>query len=110
MLYKIEEFSVIEHSVNITLSDIKEIAVTIFRNYHDFDAFIVLTGMDSMCNIATYLSFMFENLSKLVPSSLTQIICTGGLFPITFMRNDIISNLISAFSTIVAAESTPMLN
>lgn len=34
-----------------------------------------------------------------------QIIVTGGFFPITYMRNDIISSLISSFSIVGAAES-----
>lgn len=56
----------IEHSVNVTLSSIKHIARLIYENYKSYDAFIVLAGEDAICTIGTYLSFMFEHLSKLV--------------------------------------------
>jgi len=33
-------------------------------NYHDFDAFIILHGTDTMSYTASSLSFMLENLNK----------------------------------------------
>jgi L-asparaginase/Glu-tRNA(Gln) amidotransferase subunit D len=59
VLYKVEEFNIIEHSVNATVSSIKHIAKIIFDNYSAYDAFIVLAGEDAICTIGTYLSFMF---------------------------------------------------
>jgi L-asparaginase/Glu-tRNA(Gln) amidotransferase subunit D len=56
-------------------------------NYKKYDAFVVLCGFDVICYISTLISFMFENLSKL-------IIFTGGYFPASFMRNDVVNNLI----------------
>lgn len=44
VLYRIEEFNIIEHSVNATISSIKHIARIIFDNYNSYDAFIVIAG------------------------------------------------------------------
>jgi len=33
-------------------------------NYHDFDAFVILHGTDTMAYTASSLSFMLENLNK----------------------------------------------
>jgi len=66
ILYKVEEFSNIALSINVTFEIIKEIAETIYKNYKKYDAFIVLCGLDTICYVATIISFMFENLSKLV--------------------------------------------
>jgi L-asparaginase len=66
-----------------------ETARTIQRNYDDFDGFVVLHGSDTMSYSASALSFMFENLSK-------PIIFTGSQLPIGDLRTDAKENLITA--------------
>lgn len=65
------------------------IAHTIEKNYNDFDGFVVLHGSDTMSYSASALSFMFENLSK-------PIIFTGSQLPIGDLRTDAKENLITA--------------
>ncbi|MGQ7946156.1 asparaginase [Flavobacterium sp. WC2509] len=66
-----------------------EIARIIERNYENFDGFVVLHGSDTMSYSASALSFMFENLSK-------PIIFTGSQLPIGDLRTDAKENLITA--------------
>jgi L-asparaginase len=66
-----------------------EMARTIESNYNDFDGFVVLHGSDTMSYSASALSFMFENLSK-------PIIFTGSQLPIGDLRTDAKENLITA--------------
>ncbi len=66
-----------------------EIAVIIEDNYTDFDGFVVLHGSDTMSYSASALSFMFENLSK-------PVIFTGSQLPIGDLRTDAKENLITA--------------
>lgn len=66
-----------------------EIARTIEKEYHHFDGFVVLHGSDTMSYSASALSFMFENLSK-------PIIFTGSQLPIGDLRTDAKENLITA--------------
>ena len=66
-----------------------EIARTIERNYDIFDGFVVLHGSDTMSYSASALSFMFENLSK-------PVIFTGSQLPIGDLRTDAKENLITA--------------
>lgn len=46
------------------------IATLIHKHYNDCNAFIVVTGLDTICHVGTSLSFMLENLSKLVHPAL----------------------------------------
>ena len=66
-----------------------QIASMIEDNYHTFDGFVVLHGSDTMSYSAAALSFMFENLSK-------PIIFTGSQLPIGDLRTDAKENLITA--------------
>lgn len=66
-----------------------EMARTIENNYEKFDGFVVLHGSDTMSYSASALSFMFENLSK-------PIIFTGSQLPIGDLRTDAKENLITA--------------
>lgn len=64
--YQITEFEQIINSSNAGIEDACKIGRLIFEKYRDFDAFIVLVGLDTSCYIASLLSFMFSNLSKMV--------------------------------------------
>jgi L-asparaginase len=66
-----------------------QIACMIEDNYTTFDGFVVLHGSDTMSYSASALSFMFENLTK-------PIIFTGSQLPIGDLRTDAKENLITA--------------
>lgn len=59
------------------------------NNYDSFDGFVILHGSDTMSYTASALSFMFENLTK-------PIILTGSQLPIGDLRTDAKENLITA--------------
>jgi len=66
-----------------------ELVDMIANNYDDYDGFVVLSGSDTMAYTSSVLSFMFENLSK-------PIIFTGSQLPIGDLRTDAKENLITA--------------
>ena len=59
------------------------------KNYANFDGFVVLHGSDTMSYTASAISFMFENLSK-------PVIFTGSQLPIGDLRTDAKENLITS--------------
>ncbi|MFP5471035.1 MAG: asparaginase [Bacteroidia bacterium] len=67
----------------------KELGDIIYKNYTKYDGFVVLHGSDTMAFTASALSFMFQNLSK-------PIILTGSQLPINMLRTDGKENLITA--------------
>ena len=78
-----------------------ELAAVIQKNYSNYDGFVILHGTDTMAYTASALSFMFENLSK-------PVILTGSQLPLGVIRTDAKRNLITtieiAASTTVAPE------
>lgn len=66
-----------------------KVALLIEKKYSEFDGFVVLHGSDTMSYTASALSFMFENLSK-------PVILTGSQLPIGDLRTDAKENLITA--------------
>ncbi|MGE0019046.1 MAG: asparaginase [Draconibacterium sp.] len=66
-----------------------KIALTIKKNYNNFDGFVILHGTDTMAYTASALSYMFENLDK-------PIILTGSQLPIGTIRTDGKENLITS--------------
>ncbi|MDP2088726.1 MAG: type I asparaginase [Flavobacteriaceae bacterium] len=76
-------------SSNIHPNDWVKIAAIIEVNYDNFDGFVVLHGSDTMSYTASAISFMFENLSK-------PIIFTGSQLPIGDLRTDAKENLITS--------------
>ncbi|MHB9055551.1 MAG: asparaginase [Paludibacteraceae bacterium] len=67
----------------------ERIAITIKKNYEDFDGFVVLHGTDTMSYSASALSFMLEGLTK-------PVIFTGSQLPIGVLRTDAKENLITS--------------
>ena len=67
----------------------KEIVQVVKAHYDDYDGFVLLHGTDTMSYTASALSFMFENLTK-------PIIFTGSQLPIGKLRTDGKENLITA--------------
>lgn len=84
-------------SSNMTPSQWVDIAECIEREYDNYDGFVVLHGTDTMAYTASALSFMFENLSK-------PIILTGSQLPMGMLRSDGRENLICALELAAGKE------
>ena len=67
----------------------REMVEVVKSHYDDYDGFVILHGTDTMSYTASALSFMFENLTK-------PIIFTGSQLPIGKLRTDGKENLITA--------------
>lgn len=67
----------------------REMVEVVKVHYNDYDGFVILHGTDTMSYTASALSFMFENLTK-------PIIFTGSQLPIGKLRTDGKENLITA--------------
>ena len=65
------------------------IADWIFKNYDNFDGFLILHGTDTMSYTASALSFMLKNLGK-------PVILTGSQLPIGDLRTDAKENLLTS--------------
>ena len=101
LLQNIPELKILEHEIEtlsfedpIDSSNMNpeywiKIASTINEHYNDYDGFVVLHGSDTMSYTASALSFMFENLTK-------PIIFTGSQLPIGDLRTDAKENLITS--------------
>ncbi|HET8754009.1 MAG TPA: asparaginase, partial [Salinimicrobium sp.] len=93
LLQNIPELKLLEHHIdtvsfarpidssNMNLQFWLQIAEIIEASYEKYDGFVVLHGSDTMSYTASALSFMFENLSK-------PIIFTGSQLPIGDLRTD----------------------
>lgn len=66
-----------------------DLAEIIEKNYEKYHGFVILHGSDTMAYTASALSFLFENLSK-------PVILTGSQLPIGIRRTDAKENLITA--------------
>ncbi len=101
LLQNIPELQILEHEIEtisfeepIDSSNMNpvywiQIADIIEDNYDNYDGFVVLHGSDTMSYSASALSFVFENLSK-------PIIFTGSQLPIGDLRTDAKENLITS--------------
>jgi L-asparaginase len=87
-LYTLAEYAEPIDSANMTPEDWILIAQTIFKNYADYDGFVILHGTDTMAYTASALAFMLENLGK-------PVILTGSQLPLFQTRNDARENLIN---------------
>lgn len=87
--FTIHEYQPLIDSSNMTPADWQRIADDIHQNYHDYDGFVVLHGTDTMAYTSSALSFMFENLSK-------PIIVTGSQIPFSQLRSDGQVNLLNS--------------
>jgi L-asparaginase len=76
-------------SSNMSFETWMQIGDEIFKNYDYFDGFVVLHGTDTMSYTASALSLMFQNLTK-------PIILTGSQLPLGQVRTDGKENLITA--------------
>jgi len=76
-------------SSNMNTTNWVEISEIIEENYNMYDGFVVLHGSDTMSYTASAISFMFENLTK-------PVIFTGSQLPIGDLRTDAKENLITS--------------
>lgn len=101
LLQNIPELRLLEHNIetvsfkepidssNMNLSCWLQIAEMVDKNFEAYDGFVILHGSDTMSYTAAALSFMFENLTK-------PIIFTGSQLPIGDLRTDAKENLITS--------------
>ncbi len=87
--FTINEYQPLIDSSNMTPSDWQRIADDIKEQYDDYDGFVVLHGTDTMAYTSSVLSFMFENLTK-------PIIVTGSQIPLSQLRSDGQVNLLNS--------------
>ena len=87
--FVIHEYQPLMDSSDMTPADWQIIAEDIQRHYDHYDGFIILHGTDTMAYTASALSFMFENLSK-------PVIVTGSQIPLSELRSDGQQNLLNA--------------
>ena len=85
----LHEYAPFLDSSDLGPDEFANVANDIYTNYNYFDGFVVVTGTDTMSYFATSLSFMFENLSK-------PIVFTGSQIPLCYPYNDARHNLIMA--------------
>lgn len=93
--YTLNEYSPLIDSAEMSPRDWQRIANDINTHYTDYDGFVILHGTDTMAYTASALSFMFENLSK-------PVIITGSQIPLASLRTDARANLLNAMY--IAAE------
>lgn len=86
--FEIHEYDPLIDSANVSPEVWKTLALDIQKRYHDFDGFIILHGTDTMSYSAAALSFLFENLSK-------PVIITGSQIPLSQLRSDARINLLN---------------
>ena len=101
LLQNIPELKLLEHNIetvsfsrpidssNMNPAFWLQIAELIEENYEQYDGFVVLHGSDTMSYSSSALSFLFENLTK-------PVIFTGSQLPIGDLRTDAKENLITS--------------
>jgi len=87
--FEIHEYDPLIDSANVSPDIWQLLASDIQQRYHDFDGFIILHGTDTMSYTASALSFVFENLSK-------PVIITGSQIPLSQLRTDARINLLNS--------------
>jgi len=85
-------------SSNMSPSNWILIADIIEENYENYDGFVVLHGSDTMSYTSSAISFMFENLTK-------PVIFTGSQLPIGDLRTDAKENLITSIEIASSQEN-----
>ncbi|MEQ3514270.1 asparaginase [Pseudoalteromonas sp. BZB3] len=88
-LFDIHEYCPLIDSSDMSPHHWQLIADDIKAKYDQYDGFVVLHGTDTMAYTASALSFMFENLTK-------PVIVTGSQIPLSQLRSDGQVNLLNA--------------
>lgn len=84
-------------SSNIQPDHWRQMVEVVAENYDHYDGFVILHGTDTMAYTAAALSFMFENLTK-------PVILTGSQLPIGQLRTDGKENLITSIEIAAAKD------
>lgn len=87
--YDLVECDPIIDSANINQDYWNDLAHIIYKHYQKYHGFLILHGTDTMAYTASALSFMFDNLTK-------PIILTGSQIPLAEVRGDARDNIINA--------------
>ena len=87
--WEITDLDPLLDSSNMTVDDWNRLGAVIEKNYGAYDGFVILHGTDTMAYTASALSFMFENLSK-------PVVVTGSQIPLCELRSDGKDNLIAS--------------
>jgi len=85
--YTVLEFDPLLDSSSMTPKDWETIAATVEKHYYDYDGFVVIHGTDTMAYTASALSYMLENLGKIV-------VLTGSQLPLLQAYSDARQNLV----------------
>ena len=82
----------------------RQMAQMVYDHYDQYDGFVILHGTDTMSYSASALSFMFDNLSK-------PVIFTGSQLPIGVLRSDARENLLTSIEIAAAydKDGTPIV-
>lgn len=88
-------FELLLDSSNMVPQNWVDLAEIIEKYYHEFDAFVILHGTDTMAYTASALSFMLVGLNK-------PVILTGAQLPIGVARTDAKENFITALEISIA--------
>lgn len=94
--YTLHEYAPLLDSSNMRPADWVRIGRDIVAHYDEYDGFIVLHGTDTMAYTASALPFFIHGLDK-------PVIITGSQIPLSELRNDARSNLVT--SMLIAAEA-----
>jgi len=94
---KVQSFNPPLDSSNMSPKIWVELGNIIYKNYSNFDGFVILHGTDTMAYTASALSFMLQNLLK-------PIVLTGSQLPIGVIRTDGKENLITAIEIAAAKQ------
>ncbi|KAF8334233.1 asparaginase-domain-containing protein [Cantharellus anzutake] len=89
--YVILEWQPILDSSDMGHHDWIRLATEVELNYAYFDAFLILSGTDTICYTSSALSFLLEDLGK-------TVIITGAQIPLSQLRNDAVDNLLGSLS------------
>jgi L-asparaginase len=89
------EMDEIIDSANMSIAYWQKLAKIIHKYYHQFHAFVLLHGTDTMAYTASALSFMLEGLHK-------PVILTGAQIPMGKARTDAKENLITALEIAIS--------
>ncbi|WP_134704343.1 asparaginase [Ammoniphilus sp. YIM 78166] len=66
-----------------------QIAETIYKDYENYDGFVLTHGTDTMAYTSAALSYMLQNLAK-------PVVITGSQIPINYKRTDAKKNIVDA--------------
>ena len=75
-----------------------QMAQMVYDHYNEYDGFVILHGTDTMSYSASALSFIFDNLSK-------PVVFTGSQLPVGVLRSDAKENLLTAIEIAAAYDA-----